>query len=173
MEPKGYAPHHTNATVRLLIIGHASQEEPRRSRCARLAQGASWGRRRRASCRRTHCIHFPQGANALPCSARTYRRLGQWARDAAVLDHDSSACALSIKVAVSPDSLQVPKDGSDIPETVIYFEFHSVGCSEMAVDAETFIVSIAEPVSRQRFIHECVQRRSSLCCRLTPFACIN
>jgi len=76
------------------------------------------------------------------------------------------------QVAFSFNSLQVPKD-SDVPETVIYFEFHSVGSSDMAVEAETFIMSIAEPVSRQRFIHECVQLPSSLRCRLTTFACTN
>ena len=76
------------------------------------------------------------------------------------------------QVAFSPNSLQVPKD-SDVPETVIYFEFHSVGSTDMAVEAETFIMSIAEPVSRQRFIHECVQLPSSVCCRLTTFACSN
>jgi hypothetical protein len=69
----------------------------------------------------------------------------------------SLGCVLKLLPHISltvPVLLKMSKDGSDELETMIYFEFHSFGCPDKAREAENFIVSIAEPISRQRFMHE-------------------
>jgi hypothetical protein len=69
----------------------------------------------------------------------------------------SLGCVLKLLPPISltaPVLLKMSKDGSYEMETMIYFEFHSFGCPDMAREAENFVVSIAEPISRQRFMHE-------------------